>query len=77
MCEIKKMKFFVNGKWLESETTKYMDIYDPSTGEVIAITIGLIKPLTSFRPSRITSDCLPRNCLIESTMKLCLQAMPW
>ena len=40
MCEIKKMKFFVNGKWLESETTKYMDIYDPSTGEVIARTPG-------------------------------------
>ena len=36
MSEIKKLKFFVNGKWIESKTDKYMDIYDPSTGAVIA-----------------------------------------
>ena len=38
MSEVKKLKFFANGKWLESETGKYMDIYNPSTGEVIART---------------------------------------
>jgi len=38
MSEIKKLKFFANGKWLDSKTTKYMDIYDPSTGKVIAQT---------------------------------------
>ncbi|MEW6261669.1 MAG: CoA-acylating methylmalonate-semialdehyde dehydrogenase [Thermodesulfobacteriota bacterium] len=33
----KKLKYHVNGEWLESKTTKYMDCYDPSTGEVIAV----------------------------------------
>ena len=32
----KKLKYCVNGKWLESKTDKYMDCYNPSTGEVIA-----------------------------------------
>lgn len=38
MNEIKKLKYLVNGKWLESKTSKYMDIFNPSTGEVIAQT---------------------------------------
>jgi malonate-semialdehyde dehydrogenase (acetylating)/methylmalonate-semialdehyde dehydrogenase len=38
MNEINRLKYFANGKWLESKTDKYMDIYDPSTGEVIAQT---------------------------------------
>lgn len=38
MSEIKKLNFFANGKWQESKTAKYMDIYNPSTGEVIAQT---------------------------------------
>lgn len=36
MSEVKKLKCFINGKWIESKTDKYMDVYDPSTGEVIA-----------------------------------------
>ncbi|WP_281432167.1 CoA-acylating methylmalonate-semialdehyde dehydrogenase [Desulfatitalea alkaliphila] len=32
----RKLKFHANGKWQESKTTKYMDCYNPSTGEVIA-----------------------------------------
>ena len=32
----KKLKYFVNGQWLESKTDTYMDCYNPSTGEVIA-----------------------------------------
>lgn len=36
MNEIKKLKFFTNGKWQESKTSKYMDVCDPSTGNVIA-----------------------------------------
>lgn len=36
MSEVKKLKFFVGGEWLESKTTKYMDVYNPSTGEVLA-----------------------------------------
>ncbi|RTZ96624.1 MAG: methylmalonate-semialdehyde dehydrogenase (CoA acylating) [Deltaproteobacteria bacterium] len=31
-----KLKYYVNGEWLESKTDKYMDCYNPSTGEVIA-----------------------------------------
>lgn len=33
---VRKLKYCVNGQWLESKTTKYMDCYNPSTGEVIA-----------------------------------------
>ena len=33
----RKLKYSVNGQWLESKTSKYMDCYDPSTGEVIAL----------------------------------------
>lgn len=33
---IKKLLYYVNGEWRESKTAKYMDCYDPSTGEVIA-----------------------------------------
>jgi malonate-semialdehyde dehydrogenase (acetylating)/methylmalonate-semialdehyde dehydrogenase len=35
---IKKLKYCVGGKWLESKSGKYMDCYDPSTGKVIAQT---------------------------------------
>ena len=38
MSECKKLKFFANGKWIESKTGKYMDIHDPSTGDIIAKT---------------------------------------
>lgn len=38
MSEIKKLKFFAGGKWQESKTSKYMDVFNPSTGEVIAQT---------------------------------------
>lgn len=38
MSEITKLKFFANGIWQESASTKHMDIYDPSKGEVIAQT---------------------------------------
>ena len=36
MSEVKRMKYCVNGEWLESKTEKYMPITDSSTGEVIA-----------------------------------------
>ena len=32
----KKLKYCAGGKWLKSKTEKYMDCYNPSTGEVIA-----------------------------------------
>ncbi len=38
MSEVKRLKFFANGEWRESNTTKYMDIWDPSTGLKIAET---------------------------------------
>jgi malonate-semialdehyde dehydrogenase (acetylating)/methylmalonate-semialdehyde dehydrogenase len=31
-----KLKYFAGGQWLESETSKYMPCYNPSTGAVIA-----------------------------------------
>ena len=36
--EVKKLKFLAGGQWIESKTGKYMDVYNPSTGEVIAQT---------------------------------------
>ncbi|AEE97872.1 CoA-acylating methylmalonate-semialdehyde dehydrogenase [Mahella australiensis] len=38
MSDIKKLKVFIGGKWIESKTTKYMDVHNPSTGQVIAQT---------------------------------------
>ncbi len=38
MSDIQRLKYFVNGKWRESAADRYMDVYDPSTGEVIART---------------------------------------
>ncbi|MFP3091170.1 CoA-acylating methylmalonate-semialdehyde dehydrogenase [Treponema sp. TIM-1] len=35
---IEKLKPFINGKFVESSSGKYMEIYDPSVGEVIAET---------------------------------------
>ena len=34
--EPKKLKYCAGGQWLESKTEKYMDCYNPSTGEIIA-----------------------------------------
>ena len=35
--EPKKLKFHAGGEWIESKTTKYMECFDPSTGDVIAL----------------------------------------
>jgi malonate-semialdehyde dehydrogenase (acetylating)/methylmalonate-semialdehyde dehydrogenase len=37
MAEVKKLRYYAAG-WKESKSGKYMDCYDPSTGEVIAQT---------------------------------------
>jgi len=36
MAEVRKLKNYINGEWVESKTTKYEDVYNPATGEVIA-----------------------------------------
>ncbi|MHB0868177.1 MAG: aldehyde dehydrogenase family protein, partial [Chloroflexota bacterium] len=36
MPEVKRLKYFVDGEWRESRTSKYMPVTDASTGEVIA-----------------------------------------
>jgi malonate-semialdehyde dehydrogenase (acetylating) / methylmalonate-semialdehyde dehydrogenase len=33
----KKLKYWVNNAWVESKTSKYMECFDPSTGDVIAL----------------------------------------
>lgn len=38
MQEIKRLKFFADGKWVDSTSNMYMDIFDPSTGDKIAQT---------------------------------------
>ncbi len=37
MSGIKKLRYFCNGQFIESKTEKYEDIFDPSTGKVIAL----------------------------------------
>ena len=34
--EVKKLKNFIGGKWVESSTEKYEPVYNPATGEVIS-----------------------------------------
>ncbi|MBR4972146.1 MAG: CoA-acylating methylmalonate-semialdehyde dehydrogenase [Oscillospiraceae bacterium] len=36
MSELKVMKPYIGGQWIDSESTKYTTIYDPSTGKPIA-----------------------------------------
>ncbi len=36
MSEIKKLRPYINGQFVESKATKYTDAYNPSTGEIIA-----------------------------------------
>ena len=36
MSEVKRMKYCLNGEWLDSKTDKWMPVTDSSTGEVIA-----------------------------------------
>ncbi|MBR6567755.1 MAG: aldehyde dehydrogenase family protein, partial [Clostridia bacterium] len=38
MEQVKRLRYFVDGQWLESKTEKYMPVYNPSTGDVIAET---------------------------------------
>ncbi len=35
---MEKLKFYAGGEWIESKSNKYMDVFNPSTGEVIAQT---------------------------------------
>ena len=36
MGNVKRMKYFAGGKWIESRSDRYTPIYNPSTGEVQA-----------------------------------------
>lgn len=36
MVEVKKLRNYINGEWIESQTTQYEDVYNPATKEVIA-----------------------------------------
>ncbi|KAA9016956.1 CoA-acylating methylmalonate-semialdehyde dehydrogenase [Niallia endozanthoxylica] len=36
MAEVRKLKNFINGEWVESKTAQYEDVYNPATGELIA-----------------------------------------
>jgi len=43
MTEVEKLKYYVNGKYVESGASRYYDVYNPSTGEVIARAPGCTK----------------------------------
>ena len=32
-----KLKMYIDGAWLESRTSKFMNCFNPSTGEVVAL----------------------------------------
>jgi malonate-semialdehyde dehydrogenase (acetylating) / methylmalonate-semialdehyde dehydrogenase len=36
LINVKKLKNYINGEWIESNTTKYEDVYNPATKEVVA-----------------------------------------
>ena len=36
MSEIKRLKYFAGGQWIETKSGKYMPVYNPSTGEIQA-----------------------------------------
>jgi malonate-semialdehyde dehydrogenase (acetylating) / methylmalonate-semialdehyde dehydrogenase len=36
MVQVKKLKNYINGEWVESNSTQYEDVYNPATKEVIA-----------------------------------------
>lgn len=35
LTKVRKIKNYINGEWIESKTTKYEDVYNPATKEVI------------------------------------------
>jgi len=48
MESIRKLKFFAAGEWMESKTDKFMDVFNPSTGEVLAQTPCCTKQEVEF-----------------------------
>ncbi len=36
MSKVKTLQYLVDGRWLDSKTTRFMDVRNPSTGEIIA-----------------------------------------
>lgn len=36
MSEIRKLKNYINGEWIDSNTTKYEDVFNPATKEIVA-----------------------------------------
>ncbi|MFK4342402.1 MULTISPECIES: methylmalonate-semialdehyde dehydrogenase [unclassified Paenibacillus] len=37
MSEARKLKNYINGEWVESKTTRYEEVYNPATKEVVAL----------------------------------------
>ncbi|CAH0346494.1 Malonate-semialdehyde dehydrogenase [Bacillus sp. CECT 9360] len=37
ITKVRKLKNYINGEWVESNTTKYEEVYNPATKEVIAL----------------------------------------
>lgn len=83
MNEVKKLKFFAGGKWIESKTEKYMDINDPSTGELIALTPcctqdeveTAIKAAKTAFPSWSNTPCATRVQVLYNFRDLIIEHM--
>ena len=54
-----QLGYFAGGEWRESKTTKWMDCYDPSTGEVIAQAPQCTGRPRSRRPIGCAADAFP------------------
>ncbi len=48
MSEVKTLKYFADGEWRESASTKTMDVFNPSTEKVIAKTPCCTKDEVEF-----------------------------
>jgi len=54
----KILKNFINGKWIEPETHKYLDVENPSTGEIIA-QVGLSNAADTESAIQAAQDAFP------------------
>lgn len=73
--ELRRLKCFIAGKWVESKTTTYRDAYNPSTGEIIAKVPActgkeILAAVTSAREAFVTWSATPPIRRVQVLFKL-------
>lgn len=52
MAEIRKLRNYINGEWVESKTDKYEDVVNPATKEVLCqVPISTREDIEYMRPN--------------------------